>query len=292
MTGNAGDADDILQETFVRAMAKPPLDRDRDMRPWLVRVAINLGRDVLRRRRRERYPGPWLPSPIQEEPPAHEPQGQTPSPEARYELMESVSIAFLLTLEALSPMQRAVLLLRDVFDYSVRQTAEACHISEANVRTTHGRARRAMHAYESRRRGPTNKRRASALRALQQFMASVANGDVVAVESLLTADVRMLSDGGGEFSAALQPVVGRRNVAAFFVGLAAQSTPVVTSEIRVLNSLPALVIDRVPRQGVASQFTLHVDVDDEGRLTEIYVVLASCKLTAVDRFRVVLEATR
>jgi RNA polymerase sigma-70 factor (ECF subfamily) len=83
-----------------------------------VRVAVNLGRDVLRRRRLG-YTGPWLPSPVEEEPPAHEPSDGGRSPEARYELLQSASVAFLLILEALSPMQRAVLLLRDVFDYSV-----------------------------------------------------------------------------------------------------------------------------------------------------------------------------
>src|SRR6266511_3307498 len=74
LTGNAADADDIVQETFVRALTRPPADRDRPWRPWLVRVAVNLGRDLLRRRRRRGgYVGQWLPSPIETEPPSHEP---------------------------------------------------------------------------------------------------------------------------------------------------------------------------------------------------------------------------
>src|SRR5512144_2858833 len=87
LTGNAADADDILQETFVRAMVKPPADAARDWRPWLVRVAVNIGRDLLRRRRRLGYTGPWLPSPVMDEPPAHEPSDTERGPDARYELL-------------------------------------------------------------------------------------------------------------------------------------------------------------------------------------------------------------
>jgi len=281
LTGNAADADDILQETFVRAMVKPPPDRERDWRPWLVRVAVNLGRDVLRRRRRLGYTGPWLPSPVEEEPPAHEPSDSGRDPEARYELLESASVAFLLTLEALTPMQRAVLLLRDVFDYSVREAADACAISESNVRTTHRRARSAIGGQETSRCRPSRERVAQGLATLERFIASIAAGDMAALESLLSENVRYLSDGAGEFSAAMRPVLGRKHVAALFAGLAKRSTPVVGSELRVLNGLAALVVERVPRPGFASRFTLQVEVDDEGRLSHIYSVLASRKLTAV-----------
>jgi len=281
LTGNAADADDILQETFVRAMVKPPADRERDWRPWLVRVAVNLGRDILRRRRRLGYTGPWLPSPVEEEPPAHEPADSGRDPEARYELMESASVAFLLTLEALTPMQRAVLLLRDVFDYSVRETADACAISESNVRTTHRRARAAIGGHESHRSRPTGASVARGLATLEQFIASIAAGDMSALESLLNENVRFLSDGAGEFNAAITPVVGRKQVAALFLGLARMSAPVVASELRVLNGLPAVVVERQPMPGFASRFTLQVEMDDKGRLSQIYIVLASRKLTAV-----------
>jgi RNA polymerase sigma-70 factor, ECF subfamily len=187
----------------------------------------------------------------------------------------------MLILEALSPMQRAVLLLRDVFDYSVREAAHACAISEANVRTTHRRARSAVERYESNRCRPTPESVARGLATLEQFIASVAAGDVAAVESLLSEDVRLLSDGAGEFNAAIKPVVGRRQVAALFTGLAKMSVPVVASELRVLNGLPSLVVERLPTPGFASRFTLQVETDDEGRLCQVYIVLASRKLTAV-----------
>src|SRR5207253_2970137 len=109
----------------------------------------------LRRRKRRDYVGSWLPSPIEtgEEasPPAHEIESAEASTEYRYDLMESVSMAFLLALEWLTPRQRAVLLLRDVFDYSVQETGRALDLTQANVKVTHHRARQAMKAYEGHR---------------------------------------------------------------------------------------------------------------------------------------------
>src|ERR1043165_8386731 len=151
MTGNAPDAEDLGQETFVRALERPPRRTDEPMRPWLVRVAMNLSRDLLRRRRRRDYTGPWLPSPVatdEESLPSFEPAAPAAdSPAARYDLLESISFAFLLALEALTPQQRAVLLLRDVFDYSTSDTSNALDMTEANVKVVLLRARRKMSEY-------------------------------------------------------------------------------------------------------------------------------------------------
>ncbi|MEW6270578.1 MAG: sigma-70 family RNA polymerase sigma factor [Thermodesulfobacteriota bacterium] len=115
LTGSAADADDLVQATFVRALERPPARTDEPWRPWLTRVAVNLGRDLLRRRKRRGYVGPWLPSPIEtgEQPLASfEPEiASGVTTEGRYDMLESVSIAFLVALEALTPKQRAVLLL-------------------------------------------------------------------------------------------------------------------------------------------------------------------------------------
>ena len=116
MTGNAADADDLVQETFVRAIKRPPPRTDEPWHLWLVRVAINLSRDLLRQRKRQSYEGQWLPSPIETVPPTFDPPDESGNPATRYDLIESVSFAFLLALEALTPTQRAVLVLRDVFD--------------------------------------------------------------------------------------------------------------------------------------------------------------------------------
>jgi RNA polymerase sigma-70 factor (ECF subfamily) len=289
MTGSAADADDLVQETFTRALERPPVRADMPWRPWLVRVAMNLGRDLLRRRRRRRYVGPWLPSPIEtgeeESPPAHEPAlpgGDTTA--GRYDLLESVSFAFLLALEALTPRQRAVLLLRDVFDYSVRQAAEALDLSEENVKTTHHRARRAMQSYDGARTVPTRGLQERTRHALERFMAGLASGDQHAVEALLAEDVRAVSDGAGEVHAARVPVVGRRRVAHFYAKISSRRAPESRFEMRMLNGLPAVVAElgapgTLP--GEARRMVLRVDVDGEGRITAIHTVLARAKLVAI-----------
>src|SRR5919201_5269277 len=192
MTGNAADADDLAQETFVRAWERPPARTDEPWRPWLVAVAMNLSRDLLRRRKRQRYEGQWLPSPIETgdetAPPSYEPVDEEGNPAARYDMLESVSFAFLLALEALTPAQRAVLLLRDVFDYSVRETADALDLSESNVKTTHHRARAAMTNYDRRRVIPTSSVRQSTREALFAFLRCLEQHDVAGVEGLLAGD--------------------------------------------------------------------------------------------------------
>jgi hypothetical protein len=126
---------------------------------------------------------------------------------------------------------------------------------------------------------------ARGLATLEQFIASIAAGDMAALESLLSEHVRFFSDGAGEFNAAIRPVIGWKQVAALFAGRAKASVPVVASELRVLNGLPALVVKRLPAPGFASRFTIQVEMDNEGRLSRIYTVLASRKLTAVALYR-------
>jgi RNA polymerase sigma-70 factor (ECF subfamily) len=295
LTGNAADADDLVQETFVRALEHPPARLDEPWRPWLVRVAMNLGRDLLRRRKRRRYVGPWLPSPIETgdeaSPPSYEPASDAQgNPAARYDLVESVSFAFLLALEALTPAQRAVLLLRDVFDYSVRETAEALGLSEANVKTTHHRARRAMADYDRARHPPTRALQEQTRQALEQFLTCLFNHDASGAAALLADSARHLSDGGGEFFAARVPLLGRDKILRFYLRLAEQYTALaerlggagVHSEFRMLNGLPAVITDLPPAgEGYAPRTVTLCDLDADGRIKQIHVVLASRKLTAI-----------
>ena len=289
MTGNAADADDLVQETFIRAMKTPPARTDEPWRPWLVRVAINLSRDLLRRRKRQPYEGMWLPSPIETEPPAFEPPDEFGNPAARYDLVESVSYAFLLALEALTPAQRAVLLLRDVFDYSVQETAAALGMSEANVKTTHHRARKAVQAYDRTRRSITQALQEQARQALEKFLGCLLNHDVAGAESLLAENVRQVSDGGGEFYAAKVPVVGREKVRLFhsrILQIAAEKAYDVRSEWRMLNGLPAIIFE-IPNiaAGFAPRTVMLCHLDANGRIDQIHSVLASRKLTALRRSR-------
>jgi RNA polymerase sigma factor (sigma-70 family) len=288
LTGCAADADDLLQSTFVRAIERPPDDTDAPWRPWLVRVALNLGRDQLRRRRRRRYVGPWLPSPIEagdeEAPGAVEATlaggGTT---EGRYDLLESVSFAFLLALEALTPKQRAVLLLRDVFDYSVAETAAALDASENDIKVTHHRARRAMRAYDRARCRPTRELQESTRAVLTRFLQALGSGDAQSVEHLLADSVRAVSDGGGEFFAARVPIVGRERVARFYTNLSQRQLVDVDLEVRMMNGLPGIVFERPPVQGErqAIRVVTLIELGPDGRVSALRSVLATRKLTAI-----------
>jgi RNA polymerase sigma-70 factor (ECF subfamily) len=286
MTGSAADADDLVQETFARALERPPARTDIPLRPWLVRVAANLARDRLRRRRRQAYTGPWLPSPIEtHEPPAFEVKDEGIDTTGRYDLMESISYAFLVALEALKPQQRAVLLLRDVYDYSVRETAEVLGLSEANVKTTLHRARRAMQSYDRAPTVPDEALKERTRRALEGLVHALVTQDLPRLEALLLEDVRETSDGGGEFLAALQPILGRAKVARFLTKLTQKHGMATRAELRELNGLPALVAefaDIGPRY--ARFFVLRCDVDAEGHIAALHSILATRKLSAVQRF--------
>ncbi|AUX26516.1 RNA polymerase sigma factor [Sorangium cellulosum] len=284
LTGSAADADDIVQETFVRALERPPARTDEPVRPWLTRVALNLGRDVLRRRKRRPYDGPWLPSPIEAEPepPSFELPGKDGT-EHRYDLLESASFAFLVALEALTPRQRAVLLLRDVFDYSVQETAAALDLSEACVKTTHHRARRALEPYDRDRCRPSPELVERSGAALVRFLRTLATHDVPAIEALLSEGVRVVNDANGEFKAARKIVAGRSRVARFCAGvLRFGYGGEARHAIRLLNGLPALVVERLGGSGkIAPRYVTRCDIDADGRITVIHTVLASRKLTAV-----------
>lgn len=286
MTGNAADSDDLVQETFVRAMSSPPARMDEPLRPWLVQVAMNLSRDLLRRRKRQVYEGPWLPSPIEtgdEVSFLPEPADESANPAARYDLLESVSFAFLLALETLTPAQRAVLLLRDVFDYSVSETAMALRMTESNIKTTHHRARQAMSGYDQSRLIPTREVQTQTRQVMEKFLACLANHDVAGIESLLALDARQLSDGGGEFLAARAPVVGREKIALFNSRISRLREPAeMKFGWRMVNGMPAIIFEFTVRvEPYAPRHLTLCELDGEGRIRRIYNVLATRKLTAV-----------
>ncbi|HWC76282.1 MAG TPA: sigma-70 family RNA polymerase sigma factor, partial [Blastocatellia bacterium] len=225
MNGNAADADDLVQETFLKAFEKPPRRLDLPLKPWLIKVAVNLSRDLLRRRKRRGYTGEWLPSPVptdgEDSPASYEPPApDKDSPGARYEMLESISVAFLLALEVLSPSQRAVLLLRDVFDYSTKEAADALDISEASAKVLLHRARARMRDYDGDRAVPTVARREATRKALEQFLRCLEAGDAERLEQLFSEDAVSISDGGGERPAALRPILGRARVIRLITGLA------------------------------------------------------------------------
>jgi RNA polymerase sigma-70 factor (ECF subfamily) len=280
MTGSASDADDLVQETFERAMSRPPARAREPWRPWLVKVAVNLARDQLRRRKRAPYDGPWLPAPIETDDDA----APDCDLERRYGLLESVSFAFLVAVEALTPRQRAVLLLREVLEYSVKETASALELSEANVKTTHHRARAAMESYDRARSVPTRDLQEKTRTALERFTASLVAGDAAAIEALLAPDARTMNDSGGEFHAARRVIAGANKVMRFYLGLMrklhAQGGQ--SASVRMLNGLPAVVIDwEGAPNGFAPRSVLRCEIDGAGLITTVHLVVATSKLSAL-----------
>jgi RNA polymerase sigma-70 factor (ECF subfamily) len=277
LTGTAADADDVVQETFARLLAHPPARTDEPLRPWLTRVAVNCGRDVLRRRRRQAYVGPWLPSPLETGDLADDREG----PEARYGRLESAGIAFLRALEALTPKARAVLVLRDAVGYSVQETADALEISAVDVKTTLHRARRALAEHDAARR-PMAETRERTRVAVERFLAALALEDASAIEACLAASVRAASDAGGESHAALNVVSSRARVIRFLRGLVRKNGPPSRFDLRVLNGLPALVAEHdAARAGFARRYVLRFEVDGDGLIDRIEIVIAARKLHRV-----------
>lgn len=281
MTGSAAEAEDLVQDTFERALRHPPDDAERSLRPWLARIATNLSLDHLRRRKLAAQRGSFLPEPV----PTEQLLGAAPgtaSAEARYDLLESATFAFMLALEALTPGQRAVLLLRDVFDYSGAETAQALELSQANVKTTLHRARQAMAAYDAERCVPNAELRKRTERALRRFVAHLATDNLRAIEALLREDVVALNDPSDEFVAARKPVVGRAKVSLFHRKIARFVGEDLRFAVREFNGLPALVCVATPaRLDFAPRYVMRVDVDSAGKIRAVHTVLAPMKLARV-----------
>ncbi|WP_433411115.1 RNA polymerase sigma-70 factor [Microtetraspora malaysiensis] len=200
MLGSASDAEDVLQETWLR-WANVDLGTVREERAYLVRIVTRQALDRLRAlsRRKESYVGPWLPEPLLTAPDVAE----------DVELAESVSMAMLLVLETLQPIERAVFVLREVFDLDYDEIAEAVDKSPAAVRQIAYRAR--AHVAVRRPRGIASPAETRA--AIQAFQRAVETGDLQSLLDILAPDVVALSDGGGVKHALLRPVVGAGQVA-------------------------------------------------------------------------------
>lgn len=270
MLGVRADAEEVVQDAFVRLLRAEP-DRDRDLRPWLVRVTTNLARDRLRGRKREAYVGPWLPAVTDV------PADVQPVPGARYDAVESLSMGFLWAAEQLDDVQRAVLVLRDVLGHSVRETAQALGLSESNVKVIAHRVRAQMRDWETKQRRSLAVPHEQVVDAMRRFFGAVAAGDRVAAETSLATDVQVLSDGGGEFFAARKPVVGAAKVAGFYTKLA--RTPAAAIELRMLGGAPTFVLRfDEPGAGQPSVVCVQAQLDDAGRIARIYTVLSTMKV--------------
>lgn len=276
MTGCPADAEDVVQETYLRALARPPKDLSAPLRPWLVAVAVNLARDLLRLRRAQVYPGIWLPGPVPLEKEPEEGPAVDP-PQERFDLLESGSYAFLVALEKLTPQQRAVFLLREVFEHSTEEAAAALGMSASNVKVVLHRAKKAL----VRPPYPSRTQRELTRKALLAFQDALERQDLAALEKLFAPNARACGDGGGAYPTGKTVHAGAAEVARFFLALARLGAAP-HLEIRELNGLPAQVGTWEPaRPHVPPRWTLHLEVDGEGRIRWLRTVSAPPKLLGI-----------
>ena len=241
MLGVAEEAEDIVQEAYLRWYAQPRPDVQ-NPRAFLATVAAHLCLDHLRsaRHRRERYPGVWLPEPLPSSEidtgdPVEAADGRTP--EHDLERLESVSLAFLSLLQTLSPLERAVYVLADVFDYSHAEVAAMLERTPEACRQALRRARKRL-AAGKRDAAPAQKHRA----LLESFIAACRSGDLDGLAKLLAEDVESRADGGGFVSAAAKPVVGVRAVSRLYAGLSNQIPANLAVRIENVNGGPTALL--------------------------------------------------
>ena len=270
MLGSVADAEDTVQDAWLRWSSADRSDVT-DPKAYLVRITSRLALDRLgaARTRRETYVGPWLPEPLLTEDVAA-------GPEESAELGEQVSLALLVVLETLSPVERAVFVLREVFGMPVAEVAAALGRSEAAVRQQAHRARE--HVQARRPRFETDRR--TQREVTERFVAAAAGGDVEALVALLAPDVVLVSDGGGRASAALRPITGVDKVTQFLLATAATGLQLPGLEIEVtdVNGVPGLVV----RTEGQPFLVMSLAVAD-GRVEQVFVVRNPDKLAGLRR---------
>jgi len=266
MLGSAADAEDVVQETWLRWADLDDAVRGevRDPRAYLVRIVTRQALNRLRTlaRRREEYVGEWLPEPLLTSPDVAE----------DIELAESVSIAMLTVLETLTPTERAVFVLREVFDLPYDEIAQAVDKAPAAVRQVAHRAREHVAA----RRPRMQVDRTEQLQVVERFLAAVTTGDVQALMDVLAPDVVVVADGGGFAQASRRPIEGVKRVVAFLANFPRVVTDAAIDTLW-LNGAPAARIAD-PRFGVTA---ISVVVED-GRITRIYAMRNPHKLERLD----------
>jgi RNA polymerase sigma-70 factor, ECF subfamily len=270
MLGSMADAEDAVQETYLRWHAA---DRDNvsDPRAFLMTMTTRICLDILTsaRARREQYVGPWLPEPVLDT--------AALAPDSGTELAEDLSIALLMTLDRLSPLERAAFLLHDVFDFSFREVAKALDRSDVACRQlaararTHVRAARPRGAIAPAGSGETDAKHAQLMSA---FVAATRSGDLDGLMHMLASDVRVVSDGGGKVAAALNVLDGAHRAARFLVGTARKGWRE-EWEVRfaTINGLPGVIIDAPDGPVQTAAF----EIEDES-IRAIYVVRNPDKL--------------
>ena len=268
MLGTASDAEDLVQDAYVRWLEAPETEV-RAPRAYLATIVTRLAINQLQsaRNKRETYVGPWLPEPLVTE--------HAPDPSEPIELAESLSMAFLMMLERLSPTERAVLLLKDVFDFDYAEIATILDKSEANCRQLLTRAKK--HIGEPRARFDVD--RAHADRLLDHFIEATRAGDIDGLLGVLAEDITLWADGGGKVpGAALRPIHGADSVARFVVQRAKAGAAAEGHHLRPtrINGQPGFVI----YDGNQARAALVLDVRGS-RIHGIFAIANPDKLRAL-----------
>jgi RNA polymerase sigma-70 factor (ECF subfamily) len=264
MLGSAADAEDVLQETWMRWVGVD-LEHVRDRRAYLVRITTRQALNRLRasKRRKETYVGPWLPEPLLTAPDVAEDA----------ELAESVSMAIMLVLETLSPTERVVFVLREAFGFGYDDIAAAVDKSPAAVRQIAHRARRHVDARRPHRVVTPSETRT----ALESFRRALETGDPQVLLDVLAPDVVLVSDGGGVKQAALRPIGGADKVTRFIIGGTGKAEAALTLDLVTVNGSPALVM----RLDGELDGVMAVRVE-AARITGLYYVRNPQKLTRAE----------
>ena len=276
--GRWSDAEDVVQDAWLR-WSGSDYASVQDPKAFLVTVTTRLAIDQLRKAqtRKENYVGPWLPEPVL----TRDAADTAPDTADRVVLDDTVSLAMLLVMETLSPLERAVFVLREAFDYSFAEIAAMLDRSEAAVRQLLVRAR--THVHEKRARYPLDdvKRQSIA----ERFLAACTGGDVAPLLELLSPDVTVISDGGGVVTAATRPVVGLDHVSRFLLGVAHKYEQYVEAGLDVTIEVARTGINGDPAMlAFADGKILYVytlDLDEDGRIRTVYAMANPEKLSGV-----------
>lgn len=266
LLGSVSDAEDLLQDTYLR-WQQVELSELRQPEHYLTRMVTHGALDVLRsaQRRRESYTGVWLPEPWLGGPA----EGQAGDPARALELADSLTTAFLLMLERLTPLERAVFVLRVVFDYEYAEIAELVGESAAYCRQLLHRARE--HLQQQRQRAPVTPERQQTL--LQAFVEACQRGELMPLQTLLAEDAILYSDGGGKARAALNPIYGADKIARFLLGVMGKTPPGMSWSPAIVNGALGMLAawEGQPRM------TVGFDWGEQG-IEAIYIVINPDKL--------------
>jgi RNA polymerase sigma-70 factor (ECF subfamily) len=266
MLGSAMDAEDIVQEAYLRYQ-RTPADSIQSPRAWLSTVITRLCLNQLESARvqREQYIGPWLPEPILTNGDASAAFTVAPvSPAQQFNALESISLAFLVLLESLTPVERAVFLLREVFDYDYEEIAAMVGKSEPACRQLFSRAKKHIAEHRPRFKSSPEEHR----RLVTQFIEAVQNGELENLTHLLAEEVTLWSDGGGKVFAALTPLKGNALVARFLLGTRKLAPNMAKPEITDINGAAGVIL----RNADGKAFVVITAEVDQGVICALRVV--------------------